>query len=241
MYKIGWFSTGRGEAARDLLKVVWQAIKVGEIPDSQIVYVFCNQEPGESAEGDKFLNLVKELEIPLVCCSSAKFLLALRKGSIYNWRICYYGYARDLLKEFNEDIRMLAGYMLILDAETCLQKPAINLHPALPGGYKGTWAEVVRKIIRNKDKESGVMIHITIPELDSGPVLTFCRYRIEEYDFNKIRRQGLKREFPLIVETLSLLANGKIKLQTKTRKRKPRDLTKLIDKKIKENPYEKNP
>lgn len=230
MYKIGWFSTGGGGAARALLKVACQAIKTGEIPDSQIAYVFCNQEPGESAEGDKFLSLVKELRIPLVCCSSTKFLPALRKGSIYNWRICYYGYARDLLKEFNEDIRMLAGFMLILDAETCFQKLAINLHPALPGGPKGTWQEVIRRIMKNKDKESGAMMHLAIPELDSGPALTFCRYEIEEYDFNKIRQQGLKREFPLIIETLRLLATGKIKLQSK--KRKPRDLTKIVEKTI---------
>lgn len=235
MFKIGWFSTGKEEASRGLLKTAWQAINKGKIPDVQIIYVFCNRELGENAESDKFLNLVKELGIPLVCLSSAKFLPALRKGSLHNWRGCYYGYVRDLLKDFNEDIRMLAGYMLILDAETCSQKPAINLHPALPGGLKGIWQDVTRQLIESRAKKSGVTIHSVIPELDAGPVITYCQYKIRKYDFDEIRRQGLKREFPLIVETLKLLAKGEIKINSIP----PggHDLTRLINKKI----HRKNP
>jgi NADPH:quinone reductase-like Zn-dependent oxidoreductase len=30
-YLIGWFSTGRNEAARDLSRAVWRSIKEGEI------------------------------------------------------------------------------------------------------------------------------------------------------------------------------------------------------------------
>ena len=74
------------------------------------------------------------------------------------------------------------------------------------------------------------MMRLVTPELDRGPVITFCKYRIKKHDFEKIRQQGLKREFPLIVETLRLLAEGKIKIDALPAG--GYDLTKIIDRKI---------
>jgi len=59
MYQLGWFSTGRDKAARDLLQAVQSSIKSGEI-EAEIAFVFCNREPGESQESDLFLKLVEE-------------------------------------------------------------------------------------------------------------------------------------------------------------------------------------
>jgi phosphoribosylglycinamide formyltransferase-1 len=44
MYRIGWFSTGRDKAARDLLTAVVNAIDGGEI-EAEIRFVFCSREP----------------------------------------------------------------------------------------------------------------------------------------------------------------------------------------------------
>ncbi|GAH86362.1 unnamed protein product, partial [marine sediment metagenome] len=43
-YKLGWFSTGRDKAARDLLTVAQRSIALGEI-EAEIAFVFCNREP----------------------------------------------------------------------------------------------------------------------------------------------------------------------------------------------------
>ncbi|GAI36183.1 unnamed protein product, partial [marine sediment metagenome] len=59
MYQLGWFSTGRDKAARDLLQAVNSSIRLGEIK-AKIAFVFCNREPGESPESDLFLKLVEE-------------------------------------------------------------------------------------------------------------------------------------------------------------------------------------
>ena len=59
MYQLGWFSTGRDKAARDLLEVVHTSIKQGEIK-AEIAFVFSSREPGESEESDLFLKLVEE-------------------------------------------------------------------------------------------------------------------------------------------------------------------------------------
>ena len=47
MYQLGWFSTGRDKAARDLLTAVNSNIKRGEI-EAEIAFAFCNRGPGES-------------------------------------------------------------------------------------------------------------------------------------------------------------------------------------------------
>ena len=62
---LGWFSTGRDKAARDLLQAVNSGIRLGEIK-AKIAFVFCNREPGESSESDLFLRLVEEYHIPLI-------------------------------------------------------------------------------------------------------------------------------------------------------------------------------
>ena len=63
MLKIGWFSTGRDEAARDLLTTVVDKIRDGTI-DGEIAFVFCNRERGEAAESDRFLDLVESYGFP---------------------------------------------------------------------------------------------------------------------------------------------------------------------------------
>lgn len=229
MYKIGWFSTGNGEAARDLLKIACLAIEQGIIPNAEILFVFCNRKYGESAETDKFLDLVQTYKLPAISWSSRDFKPELKKANIEKWREEYDRIVMSFLAAHSADVYFLAGYMLITSPLMCQSNNIINLHPAKPGGPKGAWQEVIRQLIKNKEKESGVMIHLVTPELDEGPPITYCEYKIEDHDFDKIRQQGLKREFPLIVETLRLLAVGKIKIHNK----RPRNLTKIIDQKTK--------
>ena len=82
-------------------------------------------------------------------------------------------------------------------------------------------------------------MHLVTPELDRGPVVTYCTYSIKgepfdkywrelkKYPINKvkaeqgeknalfqlIRKHGLSREFPLIVATLKAFSHGKIKIE----------------------------
>ncbi len=51
---VGWFSSGKDEAARQLLQVAHQAIKDGTVA-VRIVFVFSNRERGESRDSDLFL------------------------------------------------------------------------------------------------------------------------------------------------------------------------------------------
>ena len=46
-YQLGWFSTGRGEGSRNLLRAVWDSIAKGEIK-AEISFVFSNREYGQA-------------------------------------------------------------------------------------------------------------------------------------------------------------------------------------------------
>ncbi len=234
MYRIGWFSTGRDKAARDLLKTVHRSIKRGDIK-AEIVFVFSNREPGEDRESDAFFKLVRSYRMPLICQSSSKFKQRFEKG----WRSQFEKEAMRRLEGFHPDVCVLAGYMLIVGAEMCHRYPMINLHPAAPGGPKGTWQEVIWRLMEEGAAETGVMMHLVTPQLDEGPPVAYCTFPIRGEPFDKywkeieglpvgevkakqgernallrqIRKHGLAREFPLIIATLKAFSEGKVRIE----------------------------
>ena len=139
MLKIGWFSTGRDEAARQLLQAVQDSIHGGGIR-ARLAFVFSNREPGESTESDSFFELVHTYGLPLVCLSSRKFKASLEQTE--GWRVKYDREASKRIRGFTSDICFFAGFMLIIGGELCQEYQIINLHPAVPGGPTGTWQEV---------------------------------------------------------------------------------------------------
>ena len=175
-----------------------------------------------------------------------KGLESARKGNsalINHWRNLYHLEVTKLIDNFRVDLIVLAGYMLIVGKSLCHNYPMINLHPALPGGPRGTWQEVIWQLIKQKDKESGVMMHRVTPQLDAGPTLTYCSFPLkgdkfdhlwkemekklkrktleeikeeeseEEPLFKRIRKEGVKRELPLIFYTLGAISKEKIKIE----------------------------
>lgn len=148
MYELGWFSTGRDKAARELLQAENSSIRLDNIK-AKIVFVFCNREPGESQESDLFLKLVEKYHLPLICCSYQKFKarqatpVTNQAGSLTRWRLDYDREVMKRFQDFHPDLCVLAGYILIIGAEMCHRYNMINLHPAAPGGPIGTWQEVI--------------------------------------------------------------------------------------------------
>ena len=236
MYKIGWFSTGRGSGSRALLTTIMNGIHKGDIK-AEIAFVFCNRERGQTEETDVFLDQVASYNIPLVCLSSKNFKS--QHSEDPNWRTNYDRQIIELLNGFQADICVLAGYMLIIGPEMCQGYDMINLHPALPGGPKGTWREVIWELIASKASTTGVMMHLAIPEVDEGPPMTYCEFPIRDELFDKywkeieglsvsevmdqqgennalfklIREEGIKREQPLIAATLQAFSERKIRIE----------------------------
>ena len=243
MYQLGWFSTGRGKGSRGLLKAVHDSIESGEI-DAEFAFVFCSREYGETEPTDIFLRMVEDYHIPLVTFSYQKFK-AKTGGSggvpdeIWpSWRLDYDREVMDRLQDYKPDLCVLAGYMLIVGPEVCQKYDMINLHPAAPGGPAGTWQEVIWKLIETGAESTGAMMHLVTPELDKGPVVTYCTFSIrgEPFDqhwteikgksvaqvkqeqgeenalFKLIRQHGVVRELPLVITTVQAFSQGKVQI-----------------------------
>ncbi|HEY4712256.1 MAG TPA: formyltransferase family protein [Dehalococcoidia bacterium] len=219
MLNIGWFSTGRDEAARQLLQAVQDKSHGGDI-NGKISFVFSNREPGEAKESDLFFELVRSYNIPLICLSHKKFKTI---GEEKEWRIKYDMDVNRRIKPFAPDLCVLAGYMLIVSEELCQKYDMLNLHPAPPGGPAGSWQEVIWTLIKNKAETAGAMMHLATPELDRGPVVSYCLFSIKGAPFTEywrrddknmlfqlIRQHELAREFPLITLTLQSLSRGEV-------------------------------
>lgn len=194
VYKIGWFSTGRDKAARDLLKISYREIHQNKDSDAKIVFVFSNRDFHEDKESDKFFKLVQQLNLKLINFSSEKFYPDKRKIGlekekseqykiITEWRRQYDREVERLISPFQPDLIVLAGYMLIVGDELCKKYPMINLHPAKPSGPKGTWQEVIWQLIEKKEAETGVMMHLVTPDLDRGPAVAYCTFPIKGRQF----------------------------------------------------------
>jgi folate-dependent phosphoribosylglycinamide formyltransferase PurN len=182
------------------------------------------------------------------------------------WRIDYDKQVIKRLKKFRPDLVLLAGLMIVTSPLMCDRYKIINLHPAAPGGPAGTWQQVIWKLIATKAEIQGIKMHVAIPELDMGPAATYCTFPIRGPAFDKywqeirdktvdqlkaeqgvenmlfktIRAHGAAREMPLVIATLKVFSEGKIKI---TQDRhvvdaagniiKGYDLTKEIDEKVK--------
>lgn len=110
----------------------------------------------------------------------AKYLdidtLVFNKNDLYN-----NGRVLGDLIEQKIDWIVLAGFLWLMPGDIIQQfnKKIINLHPALLPKYggKGMYGmNVHRAVLENKERESGITIHLINEEYDSGPILS--KYRI---------------------------------------------------------------
>ena len=198
--RIGWLSSGRDQAASNLLADVVARAQQDEVP-LEIGAVFCDRERGEAPESDRFLDLVERLGFPLVTLSSAASWAEAQKLGVSRatWREEYHRGVGDLLAPYSLGVLVMAGYMLIASPAFSRRFAVLNLHPALPGGPTGTWQQVIWQLLDEEAEETGAMMHLATAQLDRGPVI--CVFRLP------LRGAGwdpLWREFRRKRETMSV-------------------------------------
>jgi phosphoribosylglycinamide formyltransferase-1 len=194
--RIGWFSTGRDEAARNLLTAVHDGLNASGAP-AKIDWIFCHREPGDGPDNEEarqrklFLDLAADLGIPVKALSHVRFEPEMRRRGLEEsisaeqasprleeWRNLYGEQVMKVVGDDPCDIVVMAGYMLIIGDPELAGLNLVNIHPALPWGPKGTWQEVIHELIAQEAREQGIMIHLVTKELDRGPVISYCRFPI---------------------------------------------------------------
>lgn len=195
--QIGWFSSGKDEAARNLLLTVHRDLEKSGAPAS-IEWIFCHRELGDAPEDDEsrerrlFFHLAAELGIPVKTLSHLKFRPDMRKrglrdsasaadasAELEKWRDLYGEEVMKIMRRNPADIVVMAGYMLIVGNPELEGLNLINIHPALPWGPRGTWQECIHEIIETGAEEHGIMVHLVTRELDRGPVISYCRFPVK--------------------------------------------------------------
>ena len=167
--------------------------------------------------------------------------VARKNEALPEWRRAYDREVMRLLAPYPFALGVLAGYKLIFCEEAAARWELLNLHPAEPGGPKGIWQDVIWRLIETRARRAGVMMHVATPDLDEGPPVTFCSYPIrggafdplwkaiegrtvdgiratdgeENALFQEIRRHGVAREIPLVIETLRAFADGRVRIEDK--------------------------
>jgi len=221
MKKIGWFTTARGPGSYNLFNTMLNSIKNGDV-NACLSFVFINRDVKGNQYRMKIIKMAEDNATPVILYPSDTFLPALKEKDIGAWRDAYGKGLREHISKYEMDFGVLAGYMLILDPETCKRFTIINLHPALPDTYKGTWEEIVGKVVDNDDSRYGATVHICTHELDRGETLSYdsfslddikARFTTKEELVQRIRAEEVKREAHLLIETIRMIVDGDIVLK----------------------------
>ena len=257
--RIGWFTAGRGLGSRGMFEHTVQAIQNGSL-NARLEFVFMHRERGEGEGSDAFMDRAAELDIPVAALSAARFREQ-RGGKFAEHRGAYDQQVLGLLDSYAPDICVLAGYLLIMSPLLTHAFPCVNLHPALPDGPIGLWQKVIWELIDSRAEESGLMTFLVTDDLDKGPPISYARFSLrgprfdslwsgvggrdaqslrevegEEHPlFAAIRREGLRREPLLVLETLKAFAGGDVSVSDRAIRGRegaplaPRDLTGQVD------------
>jgi phosphoribosylglycinamide formyltransferase 1 len=192
------FSTGRDEAAVGLLENIVEKTD----PSINVEAIVFNGNQN-STWGQKFLESANQYSdslegIPVFQLPYREFEPELRKAGIQEkkelglgpgvdspnlaeWRSDYdkWVICNTELSEINPYIAVLVGDMVYWGKERCQHYDAINLHPALPDGPKGTWQDVIWELMYNQSEKTGAMMHLVTPDRDRGPAVTYCEFAIQ--------------------------------------------------------------
>ena len=109
-------------------------------------------------------------DIPFFCISKGK-----RKNREY------YELIVNIMRQFDIEVVILAGFMNIVTSELYDEFYTINIHPSLLPKYKKMKdMQIHELVIENKDKFSGCTLHKVTGKIDEGRILLQKQYMLKE-------------------------------------------------------------
>ncbi|KZT57471.1 phosphoribosylglycinamide formyltransferase [Calocera cornea HHB12733] len=168
------------------LQALIDACASSSIPNARIVLVFSNRKAAYGLERAR----TSQPPIPTGYLALVTYL----KANPGKTRVDYDVAVAKSVLEAKPDIVVLAGWMHILSAEFLevlyegsprgRDLPILNLHPALPGAFDGANAlgRAYDAFKAGEIKNTGVMVHRVVPEVDRGEPVVVREVEIKEGD-----------------------------------------------------------
>jgi formyltetrahydrofolate-dependent phosphoribosylglycinamide formyltransferase len=196
MKRLAVFISGNGSNLQALI----EAIQNGQL-DAKIVVVVSNRQ---NAYG---LVRAEQAGIPTVYFPLKPYREAGQPREAYDSDLA------EIVAAYQPDLIILAGWMHILSSAFLDQFPnrVLNLHPALPGQFVGTQAieRAFEAFQRGEIDQTGVMVHLVIPEVDAGPVIGITAVPINQTDsLNDLTARIHSAEHQLLVEAVGQVVTG---------------------------------
>jgi len=93
----------------------------------------------------------------------------------------------NVLKDYDNPIITLHGYLRIIPKDVCLKYEMYNLHPGLITEYpdlKGKDPQL--RAFQKKYEIVGCVLHKVVPEVDSGEIIDSFRIGVKDYSYERI-------------------------------------------------------
>ena len=183
------------------LKSIINSRKTGKI-SSDIVLVISNNSASNA------LNIARENQIPAVHLS--------RK--LFNSEEEYENRFAELLRTYNVDMIILAGYMKMIPPKIVREykNRILNIHPALIPSFcgKGLYGLKVHEAVLDYGaKVTGVTVHLVDEQYDTGPVVLQRTIPVKDNDTPEtLQKRVLKWEHKLYPEAIKLFETRKFNI-----------------------------
>jgi phosphoribosylglycinamide formyltransferase-1 len=189
--RIAIFISGRGSNMKAILKNV----QAGSLQDCcEVVLVFANKQ---DARG---LTIAQEFGVHTEWIESKG-----RQREEFDQAVV------DLLKPYQLDYIVLAGYMRIMSVALLEQYKGriINIHPADTAAYQG--AHAYEWACENKLETTKITVHLIDAGVDTGPVLAQREVDLRGVQtLEDVEQRGLKVEHQFFSEVLRKVFTGEI-------------------------------
>jgi phosphoribosylglycinamide formyltransferase-1 len=196
----------------------------------------------DAAERERFYQLLRSYDVPVVALSWKRFRSEMRGADREHWRAAYGAAVRERLAAHPFDVGLVAGYSQPIDEDTCALLSLLALQPTPPKDAGGTRAEAIWKAITTRALDYGLTIRTCGAGDEPDRTATFCNFSLRtpeyltiwhEMDeglgrrsvdlldkaemesmplFRRIERDVDARVEPLVVQTVALLAAGKLRI-----------------------------
>lgn len=186
------------------LQAIIDAVESNTITNTEIIGVISNNWNAYALERARNHN------IPAMCISPKD----------YETREAFNDAFLCALNEWNPDLVVLAGFLVVIPAKMIRQyeNRMINIHPSLIPAFCGTGyygLKVHEAALKRGVKVVGATVHFVDEGTDTGPIILQKAVNVEQGDTPEVlqRRVMEEAEWKILPKAIDLIANDKIEVK----------------------------